>query len=351
VKENGVVTGDGTVEGRLQVDREGTVRVEANDEINFQVTSVVGLQHRNDGFIDVIGTSPTQLARASFTKPENQTFRGGLLTTGLFLSRFSRLNAERFTNTGEMDLGAGAAIESGLLTNAVGALLEITPSDGNLETVVLADGLNNQGEMQVLDRGYIATLQNMSFQGSGSLEIVISATTLGTIRPRIGAQQKLFANGPLRVTAANGFLVAAGDGFRLFLTPAIQGKWTTLTLPALAPGLVWDLSTLYTDGTLRVVAEAEPDADQIASGSDNCILQGNGSQLDTDGDGFGNACDGDLDNNGITNFGDLALMKSVFLKTGPLNADLTGDGVVNFADLARMKQLFLRPPGPSASAL
>ncbi|MEL7449106.1 MAG: di-heme oxidoredictase family protein [Pseudomonadota bacterium] len=91
---------------------------------------------------------------------------------------------------------------------------------------------------------------------------------------------------------------------------------------------------------------ADTDGDGIDDAIDNCVAIANPSQTDSNGDAFGNACDADLDNNCVVNFGDLALLKSVFLTTDA-DADLTGDGAVNFADLARMKQLFLEVPGPS----
>ena len=41
----------------------------------------------------------------------------------------------------------------------------------------------------------------------------------------------------------------------------------------------------------------------------------NASQLDTDADGFGNACDGDFNNDCIVNFVDLGDLKSAFFQT------------------------------------
>jgi subtilisin family serine protease len=99
----------------------------------------------------------------------------------------------------------------------------------------------------------------------------------------------------------------------------------------------------------------DTDADGVEASLDNCMLVANGladvaaagpSQNDTDGDGYGNMCDGDLDNSGFVNFGDLAVFKAAFGTPDP-DADLDGSGFVNFADLARFKGLFGQPPGPS----
>ncbi len=90
----------------------------------------------------------------------------------------------------------------------------------------------------------------------------------------------------------------------------------------------------------------DTDGDGIADYADNCVDLANPDQRDTNQDGYGNLCDADLDNDGITNFVDLSLFKSVFL-TADADADLDGDGNVNFVDLSLMKGLFLTPPGDS----
>ena len=72
----------------------------------------------------------------------------------------------------------------------------------------------------------------------------------------------------------------------------------------------------------------------------------NSNQRDTNGDGYGNLCDADFDNNGFVNFNDLTLFKQKFTTTDA-DANLDGIGIVNFADLAIFKSLFGKPPGPS----
>ena len=91
------------------------------------------------------------------------------------------------------------------------------------------------------------------------------------------------------------------------------------------------------------------DGDVKADDLDNCTLVSNPLQLDVDGDGYGNLCDPDLNNDGVVNFPDLVLFANVFLTNDPL-ADFNGDGVVNFVDLPILAGLFFMPPGPSGIA-
>lgn len=93
----------------------------------------------------------------------------------------------------------------------------------------------------------------------------------------------------------------------------------------------------------------DPDNDGIDASIDNCLTAANTPQTDTDGDGFGNRCDADLNNDCLVNFADLDIFRDVFFGADP-DADLNGDQVVNFADLLIVKAGFFAPPGPSALA-
>jgi hypothetical protein len=99
--------------------------------------------------------------------------------------------------------------------------------------------------------------------------------------------------------------------------------------------------------TVSVAVIVDADNDLVDDVVDNCLGAGNTSQRDSDGDGYGNWCDADLNNDLKVNFADLALFRASFA-TSNANADLDGNGNVNFADLARFKALFGKPPGPSA---
>ncbi len=90
----------------------------------------------------------------------------------------------------------------------------------------------------------------------------------------------------------------------------------------------------------------DADADGVTNSFDNCVLVANPSQLDADVDGFGNACDADFNQDGLTNFLDLIYFRDVFNTSDPF-ADLNDDGSVDFEDLALFRDQFLEAPGPA----
>jgi hypothetical protein len=109
----------------------------------------------------------------------------------------------------------------------------------------------------------------------------------------------------------------------------------------------------------------DTDKDGVPDYQDNCVLHANGPlvsdkggniQLDTDGDGFGNICDADLNNDNQVNSLDLGLFKQAFFITENQSgfdpdADFNGDRVVNSLDLGILKALFSsQSPVVSASA-
>lgn len=94
---------------------------------------------------------------------------------------------------------------------------------------------------------------------------------------------------------------------------------------------------------------SDADGDSIADDVDNCTLIANPDQRDTNGDGFGNACDADINNDCIVGFIDSAVYRNNFFQAGDLDTDNNGDNITNFIDLTLLKEQFFGPPGPSAT--
>lgn len=93
----------------------------------------------------------------------------------------------------------------------------------------------------------------------------------------------------------------------------------------------------------------DSDGDGIPDICDNCTLVANPDQRDSNNDLYGNLCDADLDNDGITNGIDVGIILGQWLTAGP-DADFNGDNVVNGVDVGIFLQYWLLPPGPSGLA-
>ncbi|MEM7081694.1 MAG: hypothetical protein AAF465_03090 [Pseudomonadota bacterium] len=101
-------------------------------------------------------------------------------------------------------------------------------------------------------------------------------------------------------------------------------------------------------GKPKVFIDPDQDQDGVPNQQDNCTLAHNPQQQDADGDGYGNVCDADFDNNCVVNFLDYATIAEQFLTSSNV-VDLNSDGVVNFTDISLFANLFLQPVGPSGS--
>jgi hypothetical protein len=112
-------------------------------------------------------------------------------------------------------------------------------------------------------------------------------------------------------------------------------------------------------GTWSIVPPPpDADSDGVPDTDDNCTEVPNGttipdaggnSQLDSNGDGYGNACDADLNNDLVVNGLDVGPFVDQFGTSGP-DADFNGDGVVNGLDVGPFVDMFGQAPGPSGQA-
>jgi hypothetical protein len=180
------------------------------------------------------------------------------------------------------------------------------------------------------------------------------------------------------IQAGTGAVVCWGGNYAGQATPPSSVNGTSGTASAIAAGSGHSLAIrrvaacadgFDNDGDGLVDHPADPDcssaddpleapdadADGVADAGDNCLLESNPDQRDTDQDGYGNLCDLDVDESGTVSGGDLnALHAAVGSRVGDPrydpDLDADGDGVVGGADFNRLRALFGGPPGPSGLA-
>ncbi len=80
--------------------------------------------------------------------------------------------------------------------------------------------------------------------------------------------------------------------------------------------------------------------------NDNCLLEPNPSQLDSNMEGYGNACDADDD---VVGGSDFIALSSNFGPSPPAPEiyDATGDGIVGGPEFILLSIQYGGPPGPS----
>jgi len=128
--------------------------------------------------------------------------------------------------------------------------------------------------------------------------------------------------------------------------------------PAIMSTYVGNIENPTSDDIAGVLALYGPppdtDGDGVPDGSDNCTLLANPGQCDSDGDGYGNRCDADLNNNGVTNAFDTPLFRAQIgmPSVAPIYnaADLNCNGSVTSFDTPILRALLGAPPGPSGVA-
>ncbi len=220
------------------------------------------------------------------------TGSGSLTQAGdgvLALSAANTYSGATFITAGTLALTNSGSIASSTNINlANGTLFDVSGNASHSMTLsggkmISGDGWVN-GIFTVASNATLAPgnddLGQLSFNGSLTLaagsKTIMNVSQDSQTNNVVSVAGAFTLGGSLIVSNADDPL-QGGDAFKLFTaTSFAPGNFSSLTLPALAPGLYWDTSTLQTNGTIRVVSETPPIISNVRLAGGNLILNGTG---------------------------------------------------------------------------
>ena len=174
---------------------------------------------------------------------------GTLTTTNLDLSAAGGFNL----SGGTVRLGGGTLTDAALTlpaTATLGGSGTLTGTLANLGTVAPGVGTATFGRLGVGGAYSQST--------AATLDIVLGGTTAAVSYDQLAVAGAASLAGTLDVSAAPAFAPSLGQSFDVITFASESGRFGTVNLPPLSPGLAWDTSRLYADGTIAVAAVPEP---------------------------------------------------------------------------------------------
>jgi hypothetical protein len=139
----------------------------------------------------------------------------------------------------------------------------------------------------------------------------LRGTTRGSGYDALTVSGQASLGGTLQITLANSFAPSLGNSFDILDASSITGAFSTINLPILGSGLVWNTGALYTTGVISVVAGVA----------------------------------GDYNNNGAVDAADYVLWRM----GGPLANEVDNPGTVNAADATAWRARFGNPSSGSGA--
>ncbi|MFD0895723.1 autotransporter-associated beta strand repeat-containing protein [Luteolibacter ambystomatis] len=245
--------------------------------------------------------------------------------------------------TGSVRLN-GTATASNLGVKAEGGtvICGITNCLGSAATVPISSGATValNGFSQTVASISTVSGATLTFGGTGTLTTA-SSSLAGSLQMTLNkgaspANSKLTLTtgtltygGTLSVNSIGATAFAVGDSFQLFSASTYGGSFTSISLPQLPLGLIWDTSTIATDGTIKV---ADPgtcfwngggaDTSWSTAGNWNGVLPVNGQLLT-----FQGSTKLTSTNNLLTAIGQVTFASSGFSLSG--NAVTLQGGLIN----------------------
>jgi T5SS/PEP-CTERM-associated repeat protein len=323
ISNAGVVTGHGSLVGRLTNSATGEIRVEAGKTILFD-----GTGHTNSGDVRLLGGWAEFAGTLTNQATGRITGRGTLSTTGLI-------------NRGHMAFSSGLTDVFGDITNDTTAAAVGITASGNSDVTFWGDVMNTSGLFRV-SNGSSATffggLSGTGISGGGDifleadvtpgsspglqsfgghvhlgtlakLEIEIGGTTKGIQYDSLAVAGAATLDGTLNVSLLGGFIPSDGDVFEILAAAGgISGTFGTTILPALSGDLLWNVVYRANAVVLEVAAPVlagDYNQNGVVDAADYVVWRNSLGQSATDLAADGNG-------NGIIDAGDYDVWRAHF---------------------------------------
>lgn len=302
LENRGLLAGSGRVNATLTNQATGEVRAAAGQRLVFTSGAPSDAQltgaNVNAGNVNAEGGS-VEFTRALRNTGRVNVTGGSIRVTGAAVNAAGALIGGRdgtyhfdggLANTGQIALSFGNSDLYGPITNNAGGGSIVISAGG---TATFFGDLANNGTVRTsagstavffgrvsgtgsftgigtnffegtLSPGPALVASTASFEGDVSLgDAAVTRLELaaGGAHDELDVAGALELAGTLDVVLLDGFVPAPGDRFDLLDFDTLAGRFDRLALPDLGPGLAWDTSALYANGTLGVVeATPEPSA-------------------------------------------------------------------------------------------
>ncbi|ACB75002.1 PEP-CTERM sorting domain-containing protein [Opitutus terrae] len=227
---------------------------------------------QNAGTVHVAGGTFESAGRA-FTNQASGTFNAtdatlrftgnGAAGTDDGLQNFGTLNLLNTSVHGDVRSPAGSTINAGGSVTFDGLVSGAGHFTGG-GTVTFSGGYS-PGDSPAL----VPHAGDLVFAPGNMLTLEIGGLARGTSYDALDVSGHLTFGGTLALAFYGGFSAGdlhAGDTFDFFNWGSQSGAFGTLDLPALAGGLSWDTSQLYTSGNLSISAVPEPSTYGVLAG-------------------------------------------------------------------------------------
>jgi len=281
VASNASVSGTGSLTktgaGTLTVNGPMTLTGGTTVSAGRLVVAQPGGMYVNNATLEVSNSTNQSIGAVSgtgnFVKSGAGTLTGHLENTGGVRVSGGSLDIDgAFSGGLTVDAGASFLNTSGATVTVGGRSYvqgEVDTADGS--TTVFSDlvsgsgGFGGFGTVE-FDGGYSpgnspasVTLQgDMILGDTNDLTMELAGTTPGTGYDHLNVLGTAELGGNLNIVYYGGFSASLGQTFDLFDFATTTGSFASLSLPALGSGLVWNTSSLYSDGLISVQAVPEP---------------------------------------------------------------------------------------------